>query len=741
MIYGREQFGGKGEHHECAATFIPMLPPSTSNYMEDPAGDLMLTQLLAGTDVFEDVGPATLTGGSVQEFKIGTPNWTIPFANAGQEQGFECVAGSIGVTGPRALDAVGVCGVGGSGLGQPVFTVTISKSAGVTQDRVEVSFCDAITVDLATTTGNYTTAVGPNATPLANQLKTPLEVSDSTPTDYFFTPSLQVNQRTSVTTWSSFCSSGVVNHTGASWLWVTYPGQSAIAGYSIAVDSAAAGLSLSHSGLVSYGSYPLSQQTVRGGQIPFSVYCSPYTGRGHIYVRGEEYTGNSNYPDLYHGTCFTFAHNLPTGPTDGDAARAGRERYAVGFRFDSPQTLPSGVPTRVYPYHAFSGHVSAVPRVLESTEPPFLPDSSTSFSDAERVMFLDMDGGPRTALYCDGGSQATGVADILSAEMGGNTYSANNVSSFSNTYPVVYQEDYTPHGTTQYDPNNVVRFTGAHRQSTVPGPDDITGLGVAVSFPYSSQITPTSSAEPLATCMSQIGQFSAEQYFALWSILGQHSLGSTRADGRWIGSNRYTTNDLGVGSTTTIDNLGTTAVPASVSYFDTYPKYSISYTSGIVSGSRYLAHRIGSKWDVTAKNRCISARVICQPSQVSQTASAISFSYTRFPIFGPPALTIQFSAITHLLFECVEAALYVYSGPHLGWSFDQRLATTTKTVEMSGICHIRGLLALTAAEQANFIAGNPVDIYCTPSTQSGQLVRTSQPGVDPTVKVTVTAVT
>jgi len=736
MIYGRELFGGLGEDICCGPAYIAMLPPNTQNVQAEPAGDIKLTQLLAGQDVFQQVGPDS--GADTYEgvhFRKSIRYWYLDDSEVSEAIGFRCVAGSIigdeNVAGYEKLALPANCIFGTAYLKarSPAVKVFVadSKQNHGTDCGFEISLSYA--VDFATVVGDVNTS-SPTLFYSAPLVAKESDVSSFSQLKLDFADYELKQQEV---TWDSYAGSG-------------YPiGAGTIASFSndydctvsksISVVSSGVGLNLKIP--IGFGSAEnldslnaLTSELKR--DFVFSLYCSPYTGRGHFFIDDPaasvpEDSTASRYGlrGTTLGASFTFDHNLPDRPTEL------QENYVVGVEIIAPQDISP------YPLERDQGLdllLNSVPRVLESTADSFVPHDTTNLLEPEPLLFQNFAGFPYTFMHLTGGTQPQCVADLLSEEVGGNAWASNDIAGLQHRVNSRYLAEMSPGlvGTT-FD-TNVVRFTGDYRHSTIPAAQDIESISLDLAFSDASKAANSNTA-PSTSFLVQHTDFSGEEFACYNSLIGSYTLGKTRADGAWIGSNRYTSRDVGAASSYNINAMGDTSLILNDPFY-TFSGNSFWYNSATVQGVGYT---IGTTWTATPQHRCIACHLLLEPKEWTRLLTTSSENFARgHYVVESFDVSVFIYGSSSVLYVCDYGEINTYDripNNQSPWSI-VHTATTGESARLTGLSSFGCNILLTSQEKADLISGQPVELLLNHNGVSPARAATT---ADATLRFTLTA--
>lgn len=741
MIYGKELFGGLGEEICCGPAYIAMLPPNTQNAQAEPAGDIKLTQLLAGQDVFEQAGPDS--GADTYEgvhFRNSLPYWSLDDSAVAAALGFRCVAGSVigdpNVTGYEhlALPANCVYGIADLKPKSPAVKVFVadSKQNHTTECGFEIS--QTYIIDLATVEGDST-----NPAFLSNTFfSAPLQAEPS-PESSFSQLKLDFSDydiKQQEVTWSSYASHGYpLGAFPASIVPFGFSSDCAV-GTSISVVSEDASLDLkipTWRATVENLAHWNAQTSQARNAIVFSLYCSPYTGRGHFFVDdpGARVPSDSAASRYGHrhvtvGASFTFDHGLPSRPTEL------QENYVVGAEIKLPRDLSAYEATRD---QGLGIVLNAVPRVLESTDAAFVPYDTTDLPNPEPVLFQNFAGFPYTYMHLNGTQQSQSVSDLLSEEIGGNAWASNDIAGLQHQVNSRYLADLSPGVFFADQDLNVVRFTGDYRHSTIPAAQDIQSISFDLAY-YDAAKAVNSNVAPSLSFLVPHTDFTGEE-FALWnSLLGSYTLVKTRADGAWVGSNRYTSNDVGASASYGIDATGDIQSLILDNPSATFSGNSFYYDSSTAQGVGYT---IGTTWTATPQHRCVACHLLLEAKDWTRLLRTGSETFARgHYVVESFDVSVFIYGSSSVLYVCDYGEIKTYDripNNQSPWSIVHS-ANTGESARLTGLSSFGCNILLTSQEKADLLAGQPVELLLNHNAVSPVRAATT---ADATLRFTLTA--
>lgn len=723
MIYGRELFGGLGEEICCGPAYIAMLPPNTQNVQVEPSGDVKLTQLVAGQDVFNQLGPTSWSdtyhdGYFGANSSFGKSGWRLEDANVSSAIGFRCVAGSVigdeNLAGYEklALPANCIFGVADLKKRSPAVKVFVADSRQNHTTECDFAISFSYAVDRATVVGEAVHILNtPN--PTTRFYSAPLVAKEAAASSFsqLKLDFADYDLKQQEVTFSSYCSHGYPVgsfYAISPFLWDNRDNNCVIcSSVSVVSDDPILNLKIPHWHGTLENLEQWNAQEPQGKEaFYFSVYCSPYTGRGHFFIDDPaasvpEDSTASRYGmrGTTKGASFTFDHNLPNRPTEQ------QENYVVGAEIITPQDLS------VYERGRDQGFdllLNSVPRVLESTADSFVPHDTTNLLEPEPLLFQNFAGFPYTFMHLTGGTQPQCVADLLSEEVGGNAWASNDIAGLGHRVNSRYLADMSPGvvGTT-YDAN-VVRFTGDYRHSTIPAPQDIESISVELAYSDPSKAE-NSNVGPSVSFLVQHTDFTGEEFACYNSLIGSYTLGKNRADGAWIGSNRYTSNDVGAASSYNINAMGDTSLILNDPSY-TFSGNSFWYNSAFAKGVGYT---IGTSWTATPQHRCIACHLLLEPKKWTRLNSYGSEQIARgHHVVESFDVSVFIYGSSSVLYVCDYGEINTYDripNNQSPWSI-VHTANAGESARLTGLSYFGCNILLTSQEKADLLAGQPVEL-------------------------------
>lgn len=747
MIYGRELFGGLGEDICCGPAYIPMLPPNTQNVQAEPAGDIKLTQLLAGQDVFNQIGPEPWADAPDRDyFRNGIPYWHLEDSNAAAAIGFRCVAGSVigdaDAAGYEqlALPANCIYGVADLKKRSPAVKVFVADSKQNHTAECGFEIAQTYTIDTASVTGSATHSAFSSGH-IVRFYSAPLvaEQADESSFTQLKLDFADYTLKQQEVTWASYASHGYpVGRYPAAIIPFLYDGATydCAVGISVSVVSDDPSLNLKlpawHGILENLDEWN-AQTSQADNAIAFSLYCSPYTGRGHFFVDDPDASVPSDstasrhgHSDTTLGASFTFDHSLPARPTEL------QENYVVGVEIKQPRDLHPLEATRDQGIDLL---LNAVPRVLESTEGAYVPHDTTNLAEPEPVLFQNFAGFPYTYMHLNGTQQSPSVSELLSEEVGGNAWQSNDIAGLQHRVNSRYLAELSPGDFFASRDLNVVRFTGDYRHSSIPAPADIQSIGLELAYSDAAKAA-NSNVEPSISFLVPHTDFTGEEFACYNSLIGSYTLGKNRADGAWIGSNRYTSNDVGSSSSYNIDARGDrqSLILSNTNY--AFPSNRWYYDSSIAKGVGYT---IGTTWTATPQHRCVACHLLVEAKDWTRLkqagSSTLSLGHYVVESFDVSVFIYGSSSV---LYVCDYGEIYTYDripNNQSPWSVVHS-ATTGECARLTGLSSFGCNILLTSQEKADLLSGQPVELALDHNGVSPVRAATT---ADATLTITLTA--
>lgn len=552
MIYGREQFGGKGEDICCGATGVRMRMPAYDPQPSVPDYEFVRTQVVSGSDIFTD---------------NATVDFSISPADSTNFVGTVIVAGSIVAneedTQPMHMEANCIeCrpnpGLGAWSFVTPHAEIFVANSPADINNAVFVRRTIGIDTEEWTITTTLTAYIrnGEVYRPVFG----PLSVRETfalaeryftrqfdasrisyvecvtqkqnwgscVPPSHYWLPIEDANIRTYLfhtdAEWRGIQAAPSDGSTRTSYMRITSthlhcqvygavqqavewksPGPAGSSGV-FSAFGLQANLVASFADRDQYGPFQPFNTDI------YSVYCSPYTSRGVVVVND---------------TAASFVHTLSSRPIES------AHRYCVGFRGVAgpglPATLPLGDSVLARGYR-----VTVFPQILESDALPVVPLTSQQVHDAEQAVFLGYLGFHNSSPSLTTETSVLNnqlVREVLDAESGDPANPERKGSG------IQYGRDFA----------NCVRFTGNSRRCTVP---TFTGQAIAgLSITCNADGLSEGYSSPASLALSHnrtLTGLTRDKWIAIKLLNGNYGLSTSRLDGVWLGSNSF----LGVSNNT-----------------------------------------------------------------------------------------------------------------------------------------------------------------------------------------------